>query len=222
MASKEAQSIEEGNEAGASLFIGKYFRVSKPGMIIDSQMDILPPGPPVVALVGVFPDDPMPHLLEAPQPFDVDVNHVNGGFAFVAPHRFFGRQGGKATETQSATPPSHRRTRGPCLDRDPPRAHPLTPQAVDLCHLVRRFCRLKVIGMVGPVQKPSFALGPKPTQPFINRGGLTRLMSPGDQRSIARRQFGILVDVHGRSFVACGFSQNSHTSSISREQPIEA
>jgi hypothetical protein len=86
-ASKEAQGVEEETQAGASLLVRQDIRIGEPRMVVDRQMHIFPADPAGLVLAGAVAGDTVADLIELAELFDVDVDDLTRGGAFVATDR---------------------------------------------------------------------------------------------------------------------------------------
>jgi hypothetical protein len=57
--SEEAQSVQEETDAGAAFLIGQNFRVGEARVVVDREVQVLPPHPAGVALSGSIPSNAM-------------------------------------------------------------------------------------------------------------------------------------------------------------------
>src|SRR5579863_6877447 len=86
---EEAQSVDEEAYTGSPFLIGENLRISQPGMVIDSEVEIFPSGTALFALADAGTGDAVADAVDPPQPFNVDMDHVAGVIFFVADNRFF-------------------------------------------------------------------------------------------------------------------------------------
>ncbi|GAB3438336.1 hypothetical protein GCM10027396_02520 [Insolitispirillum peregrinum] len=78
-------------------------------MIINGKVEILPASPSLVALAGTISGDTMTDPVDAAQLFDIDMDHVARGRAFITDNFLLGIEGRKAVKPQSTAPPRHGR-----------------------------------------------------------------------------------------------------------------
>jgi len=134
VASEEPQRIEQERQAGATFFIGQYFRIGQSGMIVDGQMEILPADAATVALAGPVRRNPMPSALEAAELLDVDMDQLTRLRAFIAAHGFGRIQGRDAIEPQAAQDTADGRRRNAEIAGDLLAGEALPAQRLDRRH----------------------------------------------------------------------------------------
>ena len=94
----QARAFSRKATALAFFLVGHNLCESEAGMIVHADVDVLPADPPMIALASTILGDAMAYLIEPPELFDVDVDHLAGFCAFVALHRLGGLQIAPAVE----------------------------------------------------------------------------------------------------------------------------
>ena len=101
---------EEG--CGTSLLlVGRDVGEGNAGVIVDTNMRVLPANPAAIALACAVAGDAMADLIEFTELFDVDVDQFAGPLALVAPHRLGWFQRSEPIEAQPPKDAAHRRWR---------------------------------------------------------------------------------------------------------------
>src|SRR5438034_7227260 len=77
----------EESDSTLLFLVGQDLREGDAGSVVDADMDELPAGAAGLALLRIT-GDAMADLAEAAELLDVDVDHLAGVLAFVAPDRF--------------------------------------------------------------------------------------------------------------------------------------
>jgi len=137
---KEAQGIEKEFQAGAPCFIRQDFRIGQPGVIVDRQME----NPALAtflaaawrALSGTVSRDAMSDPFDAPQLFDVDMDHFARLFLFIADDLDRLIEGGQAAQPLGLCDAGHRAKEKPGLAGDLPERLTGPAQRFDLGDLI--------------------------------------------------------------------------------------
>jgi hypothetical protein len=126
-------------KAGATLFVGQYFRVSDAGVVVDGQVQVLPTDP--AALDLAIAGDAVADLLETTQLFDIDMDDLAGVLPLIAAHRFGWLQCRELVDAEPSQDAADGRRRHVDLDRNLLARVALAAQSLN-----DRACRRRCLG----------------------------------------------------------------------------
>src|SRR5262245_13842831 len=171
-------------------------------------MDVLPADAAAVALAGAVAGDAVAYLVEPAELFDVEVDHLAGLLALISAGRLGWLEGAQFAQPQALEGAAHRRRRDADRGGDLLARHALAAQACDALDDLRRRRPAQSGGPRAAILQAGQAFLLEAITPFAAgarahacgfTGRLRRLPAEdhfGQPLSTARRQAGILMDVH--------------------------
>jgi len=206
---EEAQGVEEKPQAGAPRLIGEDFRIDQARMVVDGQVHVFPANAAAVALPRAIAGDAMAGAVELTEFLDVDMDEFAGRVAFVATHRFSRRQGLELVQAKALEDATDRGRRDAGLLGDMSTRHAQAAQYLNPGSGSRRRRAGKPVRPGTTILEANLAFPSIACHPFVNRLHADRKSrgdgrwplsfdqnAMGDYRSTARREAGILMDVH--------------------------